>query len=93
MFIQWRRIKKVMAELYDPRDLTIHCGMQGLLSAYDRLCADRDIYEAFEMLCIVDGEQEFQNAAAVWRARILAKFPCLEWQIDEVLKGVRHEIN
>lgn len=93
MFIQWRRIKTVMAELYDPRDLTRHCGMQGLLSAYGKLCEDREIYEAFEMLCIVEGEQEFQNAAAVWRARILTKFPSLGFQIDEVLKGVRHEIN
>jgi hypothetical protein len=92
MFYKWKRIKIVMSELYDPRDKMKNCGIDRLPGGYAELCTDRNVYDAFVDICIAESEGELQVAAKVWHNRVIATYPKLVGQINEVLCGTRKEL-
>lgn len=97
MFIRWNRIKLVMSELWDPDDLTVGAGKNGLIHMYNVMCDDRDVRDSFAMVASVCGEELFQKMAEHWKASVLlycGRFPN-GWKIDlraqviEMLEGKR----
>lgn len=101
MFYRWIRVKRVMAELWDPDDLTVCAGRKALAFLYDeQLCPDRDVRETFRHLCEVNGEETWQLAAERWAAAVdrhidgLEALPNtgklrLKQQVREILIGRR----
>lgn len=101
MFYNWRRVKIVMSELWDPEDLTKNGGISRLLAVYEKTCTDRRIYRQFVLMCESMGEDMFQRRAGIWHSAVEAyatnathsvRVPPLIQQIEEILKGVRTQL-
>lgn len=100
MFYKWSYVKRVMAELWDPNDVTIGAGRNQLELVYSKICDDREVYEAFVDVLSVIGEDAWQKAAARWHDavnRAVQRMEALDkhrkfyltCQIEQVLQGRR----
>jgi hypothetical protein len=98
MFYRWVRIKKVMAELWDPEDLTVGAGKDRLEYLYSQLVDDQTVRDRFELVSWALGEEKFQDAAKKWHLAVdqyidrhfpFTKQAHVKGQIIEILEGRR----
>lgn len=91
MHYNWKRIRKVMSELFDPYDQTAKMGRATLVWWYTKEQIDPNVLQAFIHLCDVRGEDQFQHAAANWHKATVDFIPIVK-QINGILTGELEEI-